>query len=160
MAEIDLAAIAEQLEACGITHVAWVPDSELGGLEAHLPSGVRLVRACREGEAIAIAAGLLLGGAKPVVVCQCTGFFEAGDAFRNVAKDLGLPLFLIIGHRGRLALEAGHGRDSAARHIEPILQAWELDHSVLAPDTDPRLIAEVYRRSEREGSAAAVLVAE
>ncbi len=160
MAKIDLAGIAAQLEVCGITHVVWVPDSELGGLEDHLPAGIDLVRACREGEAIAIAAGLMLGGARPVVVCQCTGFYEAGDAFRNVAKDLGLPLFLIIGHRGRVALEAGTGRDSAAMHLEPVLKAWGLEYTVLDARTDPRIIAEVHLQTQTEGVAAAVVVAE
>jgi sulfopyruvate decarboxylase TPP-binding subunit len=157
---VDLAGIAAELEACGVTHVVWVPDSELGGLETHLPSTIRLVRACREGEAIAVAAGLMLGGSHPVVVCQCTGFYEAGDAFRNVTKDLGLPLFLIIGHRGRLSLEAGTGRDSAAIHLEPILQAWALDYTVLDARTDPRTIGEFYHRSQTQGAAAAIVVAE
>jgi hypothetical protein len=94
------------------------------------------------------------------VVCQCTGFFEAGDAFRNVAQDLGLPLFLIIGHRGRVALEAGTGRDSAAIHLEPILKAWNLDYAVLDARTDPGIIAEVHTRSQTQGAAAAIVVAE
>jgi sulfopyruvate decarboxylase TPP-binding subunit len=160
VAAVDLAGIAAQLGTCGITHVVWVPDSELGGLEDYLPAGIDLVRACREGEAIAIAAGLMLGGARPVVVCQCTGFYEAGDAFRNVTKDLALPLFLIVGHRGRTALEAGTGRDSAAMHLEPILKAWGLDYAVLDADADPGIIAQLHRRTRTEGTAAAIVVAE
>ena len=39
-----------------------------------------------------LAAGLMIGGAKPLVVVQCTGFFEAGDAVRNVVHDLELKL--------------------------------------------------------------------
>ena len=46
-----------------------------------------------------MAAGLSLGGARPVVVCQCTGLFEAGDALRNVVHDLKLPLKLVVGVR-------------------------------------------------------------
>ena len=44
-----------------------------------------------------MAAGLILGGKKPVVVIQCTGLFEAGDALRNAVHDMKLPLFLIVG---------------------------------------------------------------
>jgi len=160
VAKVDLAGIAEQLKACGVTHVVWVPDSEIGGLENRLAASIRLVRACREGEAVTIAAGLLLGGARPVVVCQCTGFFEAGDAFRNVVKDLRLPLFLLIGHRNRTAFHAGRSRDSAAAYLEPILTAWELPYQVLEPDGDPALIRELYARSREGGFAAAVVVAE
>jgi len=94
------------------------------------------------------------------VVCQCTGFFEAGDAFRNVVKDLRLPLFLLIGHRNRTAFHAGRSRDSAAAYLEPILTAWELPYQVLEPDGDPALIRELYARSREGGFAAAVVVAE
>jgi sulfopyruvate decarboxylase TPP-binding subunit len=160
MPTIELGAIADQLKACGITHVVWVPDSEIGGLEKHLDPSIRLVRACREGEATAIAAGLMLGGARPAVVIQCTGFFEAGDAFRNVVKDLKLPLFLLIGHRNRTAFLGGTSKDSAAKHLEPLLSAWELTYAVLEPDGDPAVIGELYARSHTEGSAAAVVIAE
>src|SRR5439155_232893 len=79
---LDGPSVATALKSCGVTHVVWIPDSELGLWEAAFSAdpGLQLVRACREGEAIAIAAGLLLGGKRPVVMIQCTGFFEAGDA--------------------------------------------------------------------------------
>jgi hypothetical protein len=64
---------------------------------------LRLIRVCREGEAIALAAGLLLGGKRPVVLIQCTGLFEAGDALRNVIHDLKVPLFFIVGVRSYYA---------------------------------------------------------
>ena len=160
MPTIDLAAIASQLRACGITHVVWIPDSEIGGLETHLDPSIRLIRACREGEAITIAAGLILGGARPAVVIQCTGFFEAGDAFRNVVKDLRLPLFLVVGHRNRTAFLEGRSKDSAAKYLQAVLTAWELEHVALEPDGDPAIIGELYARSQESGFAAAVIVAE
>jgi sulfopyruvate decarboxylase TPP-binding subunit len=157
---IDLAGIADQLARCGVTHLVWIPDSELGGLEAHLDPSLRVVRPCREGEAVAIAAGLLLGGARPVVMVQCTGFFEAGDALRNVVKDLGLPLFLLIGHRSRTAFAQGASRDSAAQYLEPLLQAWELPYRVLEAGGSPTVIAELYERSRQPATACAVVIAE
>src|ERR1700682_5258954 len=99
---LDGPSVVQALKECGVTHVVWLPDSELGAWEQALtgPDGLPLIRVCREGEALAVAAGLLLGGQKPVVLIQCTGLFEAGDALRNVIHDLRLPLFLIIGVRG------------------------------------------------------------
>lgn len=160
MAQLDAAALAQQLAACGATHVVWVPDTELGPLERHLDPAIRLIRACREGEAMAIAGGLLLGGARPAVVCQSTGFFEAGDAFRNVVKDLALPLFLVVGYRGATALAAGRGRDSAARHLLPILAAWELEHVVVGPTDDPGAVSRLYHASRATGTAAAAVLVE
>ena len=160
MPTIQLQAIAEQLLRCGITHVVWVPDSELGGLEPLFDPGIRLIPACREGEAMAIAAGLMIGGATPVVICQCTGFFEAGDAFRNVARDLKLPLFALIGHRNRTAFVEGRSKDTAARYLEPVLEAWELPHYLLDIDGDAAVIEEAYRQVRETNEAVAVIIAE
>ena len=82
---LDGPSVVAALKDCGVTHVVWLPDSELGTWEAALtgPAGLPLVRVCREGEAMAVAAGLTLGGKKPVVMIQCTGLFESGDALRN-----------------------------------------------------------------------------
>ena len=81
--------IVSLLEEMGITHVVWVPDSTLGLWETALVSSpaIELISVCREGEAWALAAGLHLGGAKPLVIIQCTGLFESGDALRNVLHD-------------------------------------------------------------------------
>src|ERR1700678_3334351 len=101
---LDGPSVAAALCQCGVTHVVWIPDTELGTWESALKSapGLSLVRVCREGEAFAVAAGLHLGGKRPIVVLQCTGLFEAGDALRNVLHDLHLPLFMVIGIRSYL----------------------------------------------------------
>jgi sulfopyruvate decarboxylase TPP-binding subunit len=95
-----------------------------------------LIRPCREGEAIGIAAGLLLGGARPVVVIQCTGLFEAGDALRNVVHDLRLPLKLIVGVRSYRAHAAGKSADNCPAFTEPILHAWQIPYALLADPDD------------------------
>src|SRR5690349_10742582 len=111
---IDGPSAAAALKECGVTHVVWVPDSDLGTWESALLAepGLTLVRVCREGEAVAVAAGLLLGGKVPVVVMQCTGFFEAGDSFRNAVHDLKLPLFFIVGVRSLRAHTEGKSADT------------------------------------------------
>src|SRR5260370_30685938 len=98
---LDGPSVVAAFKDCGITHVIWIPDSELGTWETALraESSLQLIRVCREGEAIAVAAGLLLGGKRPVVLMQCTGLFEAGDALRDVVHHLKLPLFLVVGLR-------------------------------------------------------------
>ena len=127
---LDGPSVAAALKGCGVTHVVWIPDTELGLWEAAFSAdpGLQLVRACREGEAIAIAAGLLLGGKRPVVMIQCTGFFEAGDALRNVVYDLKLPLFLVVGVRSYYAHQQGATTDSCPVFTEPLLKAWQLPY--------------------------------
>jgi sulfopyruvate decarboxylase TPP-binding subunit len=154
--------VVAALKQCGVTHVVWLPDSELGTWEAALtgPEGLPLIRVCREGEALTVAAGLMLGGQKPVVVIQCTGLFEAGDALRNVVHDLKLPLFLIVGVRSWYAHQEGQSSDSCPVFTEPILQAWRLPYTLLDRRHGPAELAQAYRQAQAEARAAAVLIAE
>jgi sulfopyruvate decarboxylase TPP-binding subunit len=118
------------LDSVGITHVVWLPDSALGPWEADLERAahLQLIRVCREGEAWAIAAGLYLGGCRPLVMIQNTGLFESGDALRNVLFDLGLPLWGIVGYRSYLV---ANSTDTAKKFTEPILDAWGIDYLLL-----------------------------
>jgi sulfopyruvate decarboxylase TPP-binding subunit len=153
------AEIVDVLEDLVVTHVVWLPDSELGAWEAALEANplITLVRVAREGEAWPLAAGLCLGGRRSVVVMQTTGFFESGDALRNVLFDLGLPLYAIIGHRGYLVPDS---RDTARRFAEPILAAWGIDYVLIGgPQDKPRLV-EHFRACQAAGKPGVALVAE
>jgi sulfopyruvate decarboxylase TPP-binding subunit len=155
-------AVAAALKDSGVTHVVWIPDSELGLWEPALlaESSLRLVRVCREGEAIALAAGLLLGGARPIVMIQCTGLFEAGDALRNLVHDLGLPLFFVIGVRSYLAHQRKATADTCPVFTEPILRAWNLPYTVLRENQTAADLAAAYSRAKAEKRAGAVLLPE
>ena len=56
--------ILDELKKCGITHIVWLPDSGSQFINEVIKSQYEItwVPVCREGEAIAVAAGLLLGG--------------------------------------------------------------------------------------------------
>jgi sulfopyruvate decarboxylase TPP-binding subunit len=158
----DGPAVAEALVGCGVTHVVWLPDSELGRWDQALSGSpdLQLVRVCREGEAIAVAGGLLLGGKSPVLMMQCTGLFEAGDSLRNFVHDLRLPLFFVIGVRNYFAHRRGATGDSCPVFTEPILRAWQLPYQVLDERHGPADLAAAYRQARAEGHAAAALLAE
>ncbi|HEY5658163.1 MAG TPA: hypothetical protein VIY27_10280 [Myxococcota bacterium] len=151
--------IAATLTELGVTHVIWLPDSELGFWEAELEAAeaLTLLRVCREGEAWPLAAGLYLGGASPLLIMQVTGLFESGDALRNVLFDLELPLFAILGARSWLVRDS---RDSARRFATPILDAWGIDRVLIEAPEDKSELAAHYRRCRRAGRAGAVLLAE
>jgi sulfopyruvate decarboxylase TPP-binding subunit len=159
---LDGPSVAAALKDCGVTHVVWIPDSDVGRWDAALSAtpGLQLLRACREGEAIALAAGLLLGGRQPIVVIQCTGLFEAGDTLRNILHDLHLPLFFVIGVRSYHAHQQGTSTDSCPVFTEPILQAWRLPYRVLDPQHSAADLASAYRQAQAKGEAFAVLIAE
>ncbi len=124
--------VEDALAQLGFTHVVWLPDSALGPWESAFENSSRLqlVRVCREGEAWAVAAGLHVGGKKPLVMIQNTGLFESGDAMRNALFDLRLPLYAIIGYRSQMVKDSP---DTAKKFTEPVLKAWEVDFILLEP---------------------------
>jgi sulfopyruvate decarboxylase TPP-binding subunit len=147
------------LRELDITHVVWLPDSALGPWEQALASSdsLQLVRVCREGEAWAIAAGLHLGGKRPLVVIQNTGFFESGDAMRNVLFDLRLPLLAVVGYRSYLV----HGStDSARRFTEPIINAWGLRHVLVSRPDELVKMADFFRERLAKHEPGVALIAE
>jgi sulfopyruvate decarboxylase subunit alpha len=158
----DGPSVVAALKSCGVTHVVWIPDSTLGRWEDALRDDpdLKLVRVCREAEAIAVAGGLMLGGKWPVVLLQCTGLFDAGDALRNIVHDLKLPLFLVVGVRNWIAHCQGASTDSCPVFTEPFLQAWRIPYTVLAPADTVEDLAAAYRHARTEGKAGAVLLPE
>jgi sulfopyruvate decarboxylase TPP-binding subunit len=149
------------LERSGFTHVAWLPDSTLGPWEPALEAalGSRLVRVCREGEAWTVAAGLWLGGAVPLVVIQCTGFFESGDALRNVLHDYRLPLYAVVGYRS-FHDESTLPGDTARIFAEPLLKAWQLDYRLITHREQAETIVRHAELCRREGRPGVALLAE
>ncbi len=155
-------AVMAALNTCGVSHVIWIPDSVLGAWEPALtaPEALPLVRVCREGEAFAVAAGLILGGKKPVILIQCTGLFEAGDALRNAIHDMKLPVFFVVGVRSYQAHQRGQTNDSCPVFTEPIMRAWQVPYVVLEERHSEADLTAAYLQAQAENRAGAVLVAE
>src|SRR5215475_11685124 len=153
--------IASLLERLGVTHVVTVPDSTIGPWQAELErrGTVRVVRVCREGETWQVAAGLHLGGAVPLVLIQCTGLFESGDAIRNVLHDWKLPIFSIIGYRSYLSQETLPG-DTCLVFTEPVLDTWRIDYKLLTRREQLGEISTHFTACRDAGRPGAILVAE
>lgn len=145
------AEIVTLLGSVGITHVVTIPDSTLGEWYPALDASpdLRLVQVCREGEAWGVAAGLHLGGARPLVMIQCTGLFESGDALRNVLHDWRLPIPAIIGYRSYLNQETLPG-DTCLVFTEPVLDAWKLAYRLI---TSPSQVEEMRAVLNAKGVA-------
>ena len=142
------------LTRAGITHVVGIPDNTSGPLfdEVLRHPTIRLITVTREGEAFAVASGLWLGGAAPLVVIQNTGLLEAGDGMRGTAQRMGAPIpFVVTGRgyakRGRAEVTPGDPRtrelltrpdvDSTALLTEPTLEAWGVPFQRCSEADDP-----------------------
>jgi sulfopyruvate decarboxylase subunit alpha len=142
------------LERAAITHVVGIPDNTSGPLfdaVARHPR-IRLLTVTREGEAFAVASGLWLGGASPLVVIQNTGLLEAGDAIRGTAQRMGAPIPFIVTGRGYAKMERAEitrsdertralltraDVDSTALLTEPTLDAWGIPFERCDAADDP-----------------------
>jgi len=146
--------VLDQLRKCGITHIVWLPCYQLGFIyEAMMSQNeIALVPVCREGEGVAVAAGLALGGKKPVVLYQNTGLYESGDSVRLVSFELHLPLLMILGYRG------WKGTDSAGTIFEPTLDAWDIKYHVLQKEEDVGKISIGYKEAQETNKPVAVLI--
>ena len=165
------------LRQCGVTHLIGLPDNDTAALFDELTTDNRppvLVRVCREGEAFAVAAGLWVGGALPVVVIQNTGLLEAGDALRGTIIRMGIPLLCLVGYRGyRLSFDSNVKQrrrpprtpanlrapryDSAALLTEPTLRAWHLPYRFLDDDPEQVIVASFQEAHRRSGPVALLL---
>jgi sulfopyruvate decarboxylase subunit alpha len=150
--------VLAELVACGVTHIVWLPDSEAGEMYRAIVDTpqLTLVPVAREGETIAIAAGLWVGGAKPIVQMQSTGYYESGDSVRGLALDLGLPLLMMIGYRGWR--DDGPLTDSAAVFLEPSLDTWGIPHHLVVDDAQVGRISAAYREAHQRGGPVAILI--
>ena len=152
--------IASLLQRCGISHVVTVPDSTVGPWQDGIAgAGVTLVRVCREGEAWAVAAGLYLGGATPLVMIQCTGLFESGDALRNILHDWKLPIPSIIGYRSYLNQDTLPG-DTCLVFTEPILDAWRIPFRLITGPEQYDEMSDYLAQCLEDGEPGALVVAE
>jgi sulfopyruvate decarboxylase TPP-binding subunit len=159
---VSAGAVVDALLDCGVTHVVWLVDSETGALYDALTSAeqqgrLTTIPICREGEAIAVSLGLLIGGRKPVVIIQNTGLFESGDSLRGHAIDLELPVVMLIGYRGWKADKTAI-TDSAATYLEPVLDAYGVPHRMLSGANFRDLIPDSFRQADERGGPVAILV--
>ena len=150
--------ILSELNKNKITHVVWLPDSETNYLYERMVADdtIELVPVCREGESMAVAAGIWVGGKRPVVLIQNTGMFESGDSIRGLGLDINFPLVMMIGYRGWT--RHGHTPDSAGRFTEKILDAWNIEYFLVETDADVGRISSAFELAEKTSRPVACLM--
>ena len=98
--QLSGASILNALKAAGIEYVISVPDLTTSeGVLRPLAKDtqLKLVRVCREEEAIGICAGLLAGGKRAAILIQYTGFMASMNAIRAIAMEYRLPICMLVG---------------------------------------------------------------
>src|SRR5579859_2871136 len=160
-ASVSAEAIVQELLALGITHVVVVPDTHQRSVLAVLArqSQIRLLTACTEDEAIAINAGLWIGGQRPILSIQQVGLLAAMNNVKGIALDCRIPTCMLVGYFGRDVTRTA--RDNAARAvhlIEPTLETWGIPYFPIEGPHDLGAIARAYRHSVEQLGPTAILV--
>ncbi|APU44420.1 phosphonopyruvate decarboxylase [Streptomyces sp. TN58] len=119
-----------------------VPCSFLGPviscLEAEHPQ--EYVIAANEGEAVALAAGAVLAGRRPVVILQNSGLGNTVNPLTSLCHTLRLPVLLLVTWRGRPGRPDEPQHELMGRITQDMLTSMGVRNEVL-PD-EPALLAE------------------
>src|SRR3979490_3070991 len=147
---VSASAIVQEMLALGITHVINVPDTHQRTVLAELArqSRIRVLTACTEDEAIAINAGLWVGGQRPMLSIQQVGLLAAMNNVKGIAMDARIPTCMLVGYFGRDVTRTA--RDNAARAIhliEPTLDTWGIPYFPIEGPDDVSAVARAYNHS-------------
>jgi sulfopyruvate decarboxylase TPP-binding subunit len=150
--------VLAEMKKHGVTHVVYLPDSETNWLYLLMKADptIRLIGIGREGNACSVAAGLWLGGAKPLILIQNTGMLEAGDSIRGWLMSLNVPIVLMVGYRGWT--RHGVTTDTVATYTERFLMAFGLNYYLVESDADSSRIGVAFEEAKRTQQPVVILV--
>ena len=150
--------VLAEMKKHGITHVVWLPDSETNWLYTLMKadSSITLVPVVREGLAFSCAAGIYIGGGKPVILIQNTGLMEAGDSMRGWTMGLNIPVVLMVGYRGYT--RHGVNKDTAATYTQPFLNAFHIQYYLVENSSDAPRISIAFEEAQKNKRPVAVLI--
>ena len=100
---INAEAFIEAARGLGFTRYTGVPCSYLTPFINYVINDEQLtyISSANEGDAVATAAGLTVGGARAVAMMQNSGLGNAVNPLTSLANTFDIPVLLIVTHRGR-----------------------------------------------------------
>ncbi len=150
-----------EIQALDVTHVLNVPDTHQKTLLALLAKQEqpKLITTCTEDEALAMHAGLYVGGQRPMISIQNTGLCACMNAMRGILLEGRVPALLLIGllHR-EPDLPTHQSRVLTVRLTEPTLEAWNIPYYLMESEDDLHFLREAYQRSYDERGPVVVLL--
>ncbi len=142
-------ALIDGLNDCAPDHVIYVPCSTMARVIDHFEgkTGILTFPVTREEEGGGIAAGLSLGGARPVLVIQDNGLGNSLTALTTFPQAYHIPILLLVARRGGLN-EFNSMIHHFCEHADAIMTAaqlrfFALDGKVALADWRPT-VAQAY----------------
>lgn len=126
--------VLETLKRLGFQMVVSIPDSWLGGIMVEIENipEIKLIRATHEEEALAIACGSRLAGARTVLLIQNVGLLTMGAGMVSLAQRYQFPILVLASYRGST-------KDPIVYHIpkgrvtEPVIQSYGIRYAIANP---------------------------
>lgn len=159
--EIPAALLLQAIRDAGVTDVVAVPDTHQRTLIELLVSGdePRLIQTATEDEAVTLAAGLIVGGRRPILQIQHAGLYACVNHLRGVGIDGRFPLVFLIGLLGRdVEKTPRENFGSMVRYAEPLLDALEVPWHRMEGPADTGLVGRAFREAEERRGPVALLV--
>lgn len=148
-----------------IDHVITVPDWIQLSLHDRLNRGVpgiRVINTANENQAVTVAAGLTIGGRKPLLMMQNQGLYNCFNTVRAVCLDAHIPMVFMVGQFGReyanLGKPSTESRRTVTQIAEPFLKSIQVPYLLLEGEADMRLLDDAYAEAERLRTAVVLLV--
>ena len=150
-APIKGASIVAAIKAAGADIVVALPDivtceTVLWPIERD--PELQLVQVCKEDEGVSICAALSYCERRAVLLIQHTGFLDSINAIRAIAAEYRLPVIMIVGLQGHEPGQTPNRSDKLGlRILQPIIEAMEIEYTILDLETDAHAIAGTIDRS-------------
>jgi sulfopyruvate decarboxylase TPP-binding subunit len=158
---LDPFALLEQIRAAGATHVITVPDTHQKSLLALLSRSdePQLITVCTEDEAMGVNLGLYLGGARPLLLIQNSGFYAAMNTIQGLSLDARVPACMLIGEFARdPAVAPADNAMRLVRLLEPTLTVWQIPYHRLDHPTNVATIPVAMEQAWADRGPVALLV--
>jgi sulfopyruvate decarboxylase TPP-binding subunit len=153
--------LLDALHEAGVTDVVAVPDTHQRSLIELLQESadIRFIQTTTEDEAIALAAGLIIGGRRPIVQIQHAGLFACVNNMRGVAMDGEFPLVFLIGLLGRDVSKTPRDNfGSMVRLAEPLLETLDIPSHLLEGPDDVGQVVDAFSEAEERGGPVVLFV--
>lgn len=165
MYSIPASVAVEALRRNQVDHVVTVPDWVQLSLHDRLIQGVegiKVVNVCNENQVVTVAAGLTIGGKRPLVMMQNQGLYNCFNTLRAVCLDAHIPMVFMVGQFGRefanLGKPSTESQRTMVRIAEPFLQSIGVPFHVLDSAGDMARMDIAFAQAESQRTAVVLLV--
>lgn len=153
--------LLDAIRSAGVQDVVLVPDTHQRTLLELLMADdeIRTVHCSTEDEALAVSAGLIIGGRRPMMNIQHAGLYASVNNLRGLGLDGQFPIVIMIGLLGRdPQLDPNDDGSSMVRLCQPLLDTLDVPWHQLDGPADLRSVSAAFDEAAERGGPVALLV--